>query len=523
MNTQIKSYYLRQAITWMSRARNYPPHSLTCNARLGITLLVMLMSVTVWAQTYTVTLKAGTGTGDDVVISNADPENVAESFHSAGRGQFYQEGDGWGFRFPDCPGSFTAPTDQVFYGWDAGSPGGFRLLSSDLTLTAQWGPVGGDSKLKSFVPSVGTLHPEFNPDEFNYAIYVPYTDSEVEVEVTVAVEARDPNATIKYGEDASSDECYPSSPGQDDYVVVRNGASETRYFYWVRFLYSIIMVTEGKGTTKWMVYGYDRNTGEEGNWGYLKATPAEGWQFKEWQKISGNGTLEDATSQNYACYTIGTDNSVLKAVFEPAPFDLTAHEATVNSKTKFWTTYYNNAVAYRIDEEENACAYTATVDGDNITLQTLGKEIPKGTAVIIVGEDGSVSMTPDNTIDDFTGTNDLRGEDDRTAREDILTGALDGGMLYVMGKVSDDFGFFEYTGAYMPANKAYIALPATASAPARGFGFVEKDDETTGIEEMEDGRWKTEDAWYTLSGVKLEEKPTERGMYIHQGRKEAVR
>ena len=31
------------------------------------------------------------------------------------------------------------------------------------------------------------------------------------------------------------------------------------------------------------------------------------------------------------------------------------------------------------------------------------------------------------------------------------------------------------------------------------------------------------DGWWTLTGVKLDGKPTERGIYLHNGRKEAVR
>ena len=46
---------------------------------------------------------------------------------------------------------------------------------------------------------------------------------------------------------------------------------------------------------------------------------------------------------------------------------------------------------------------------------------------------------------------------------------------------------------------------------------------TTGITSMEDVRGKMSDAWYSLDGRKLQGKPTTKGMYIHNGRKEVVK
>ena len=48
-------------------------------------------------------------------------------------------------------------------------------------------------------------------------------------------------------------------------------------------------------------------------------------------------------------------------------------------------------------------------------------------------------------------------------------------------------------------------------------------DEENGIFLMEDGRSKMEDAWYSLDGRRLLEKPTQKGMYIHNGRKVMIK
>ena len=68
------------------------------------------------ATTYTVTYKAGLGTGTDVVDDAAT--TVA-----------------------DCPAGFTAPTGQVFAGWKDASDNDVAVgatVSADMTLTAQW-------------------------------------------------------------------------------------------------------------------------------------------------------------------------------------------------------------------------------------------------------------------------------------------------------------------------------------------------------------------------------------------------
>ena len=52
------------------------------------------------------------------------------------------------------------------------------------------------------------------------------------------------------------------------------------------------------------------------------------------------------------------------------------------------------------------------------------------------------------------------------------------------------------------------------------------DGETTGIVSMEDGGWKMEDvndAWYSIDGRKLNGEPTQKGVYINNGRKVVIK
>ena len=61
---------------------------------------------------------------------------------------------------------------------------------------------------------------------------------------------------------------------------------------------------------------------------------------------------------------------------------------------------------------------------DKIVLHMLGRVIPKGTAVIIVGvgEDNSISMTRDDaSAAEYSAVNDLKGVDLPTARTSLTS------------------------------------------------------------------------------------------------------
>ena len=187
----------------------------------------------------------------------------------------------------------------------------------------------------------------------------------------------------------------------------------------------------------------------------------------------------------------------------------------------YWTTFYCGHTGYKIDDGENAWAYTAEYDNVNtqLTLHKLGKVIPKQTAVILVGSDNEISMTA-STETATVPMNNLKGEDVRTSLDDIKTTRGDG-TFYVMGKKGDDFGFFKYTGDDMPARKAYLLLKDGA-ALANGLKMV-FDNETTSLTPTPSPKGEGSDYWYTLSGTRLSAQPTQPGLYINNGKKVVVK
>ena len=236
---------------------------------------------------------------------------------------------------------------------------------------------------------------------------------------------------------------------------------------------------------------------------------------QETGSFSGNlNTVRTANTEaeSHACSAVGFSIKV-KA---PAP---TAQTLTANAaEGNYWTTFYCGEAGYRIDDNENACAYTATYGVANevgtLTLHKLGKVVPADNAVVIVGEDNAVSMTKDDTSSaTYNVDNDLRGVDEATAVSTLGTGTF-----YVLGNQNSHFGFHQYTGTTMAAGKAYLLVSGT-SAPARSFSIVFEG--TDGIREVKGG--KDADIWHNLDGRRFNGSPSAKGVYIHEGRKEVLK
>ena len=183
-----------------------------------------------------------------------------------------------------------------------------------------------------------------------------------------------------------------------------------------------------------------------------------------------------------------------------------------------WTTFYNNYGNFQADE--NTEVYKGAVSGSELVLTAISDKIVNaGNAVILKSTDNPVmTLTATNSSD--TQANDLKGLSVRTLASDVKTN-YSANTIYVMGNKSNKFGFHKYTGAYMPANKAFLALGSGSSAPLRMV--IDDDEETTGIASMADGIDDMSDVWYTLDGRKLNGKPTAKGLYIVNGKKVMIK
>ena len=216
-------------------------------------------------------------------------------------------------------------------------------------------------------------------------------------------------------------------------------------------------------------------------------------------------------------YTINSDDADadISVVMEPLN-EISLKASKINDL--YWSTFYCGGAGYRIADGEEACAYTATVGDDKIILHMLGRVIPSGTAVIIVGEDGNISMVRDDVSEatEQNAGNDLRGVDMATARTSLTSNDTE--TLYMLSNKNNNFGFHSFAGTYVPARKAFFSVPSSANA--RPFSIVFEDDATT-LGKLRIAN--DESPVYDLNGRKVSGKNLKAGVYVKGGKKVVVK
>jgi len=89
--------------------------------------------------------------------------------------------------------------------------------------------------------------------------------------------------------------------------------------------------------------------------------------------------------------------------------------------------------------------------------------------------------------------------------------------------------YYPLKDATIGAQRAYFKIGEDGAMLAKrltAFNINFGDDEATGIISIENGKLKIEndaDAWYSLDGRKLSSKPTQRGIYINNGKKTIIK
>ena len=101
--------------------------------------------------------------------------------------------------------------------------------------------------------------------------------------------------------------------------------------------------------------------------------------------------------------------------------------------------------------------------------------------------------------------------------------SLGTGTFYVLGKQVNDFGFFQYTADYMPANKA--SLQVESAAQVKGLRMIVEDDADS-LRPLS-GSPEGERSVYDLNGRKVQDDSSlftlhsslKKGIYIVNGKK----
>ena len=212
----------------------------------------------------------------------------------------------------------------------------------------------------------------------------------------------------------------------------------------------------------------------------------------------GNYAFSDC--DNLASVTLNSNPTIGGGAF----FDhttVTMNLAAAEVDGAKWTTFYNNG--YNFQADENTTVYKGTVNESSLMLTEVEDKIVNSGTAVILKSSGNPVMTLTESGSSDTNGNDLKGLSERTK---ISESAYSASTIYVMGNTAKNgFGFHKYTGAYMPANKAFLALGSGSSAPLRMV--IDDEEETTGVASMADGIDDMSDEWYTLDGRKLNSKP----------------
>ena len=154
-------------------------------------------------------------------------------------------------------------------------------------------------------------------------------------------------------------------------------------------------------------------------------------------------------------------------------------------------------------------------DRSELKLARLNTTIPANTGVIIQGNSGTYRFPKaTGNVSELKRNNYLQGVVETTPVSTIKAAQPSQGTIYTLGKGTDSYiGFYKYSGKNINANRCYLFIDNNAAANGFSLDF---DDMTTAIDQLRAGEEQGE--WVTLQGIRLNGKPAQRGIYIHNGK-----
>ena len=192
------------------------------------------------------------------------------------------------------------------------------------------------------------------------------------------------------------------------------------------------------------------------------------------------------------------------------------------------TLYVNIPLAIPYDKYNGKLTgvFVATgVENNEVRLGRLTKGITANTGVMVTGVSGTYYFPKYRGGDlQEPAKNLLYGSTTDIARNDALTqNGKPNGIVMTLGRNANNIiGFYRYVGSTIRANSAFMIYEPTAGSNVTYFSLGgESGEDTDGISTLKLA--KSDDAWYTLQGARLNGQPTQRGIYIHGGKKVAVK
>jgi len=180
------------------------------------------------------------------------------------------------------------------------------------------------------------------------------------------------------------------------------------------------------------------------------------------------------------------------------------------SASNTWATYCGTE---NLSTPEGLKAYQVTaVEGATVTISEIGY-IPANTAVLLqnVSNNNTWSNIAASAYTGATSTFENNKLIGTASAVDVST--ITGGTVYIL--VNNMFR--RSTSGSIPANRGYLVVATSSNAPQLSISIG---DDTTGIGMVGCDSVATDnDEWYTLDGQKLQQAPTQKGLYIKNGKK----
>ncbi len=193
--------------------------------------------------------------------------------------------------------------------------------------------------------------------------------------------------------------------------------------------------------------------------------------------------------------------------------NLTANEGKTG---EYWMTFFSRF--YDFTTDANTKIYKAAVNGTKTAVVlTEVADIPKNNAAVLKSSNEAIVMTlASSTSGDYTG-NELQGTYEVTDTP---------GNTYCLSKETSGssprgVGFYTYTLATIPANRAYLVVAGGPSS-ARGSLGIDDDDNTTVIDAPKALSAEADGTLYDLSGRRVMGQP-QKGIYVKNGKKFVIK
>ncbi len=201
------------------------------------------------------------------------------------------------------------------------------------------------------------------------------------------------------------------------------------------------------------------------------------------------------------------------------------HPETLRGSDNFYSGTLYLEFPARIPEGVQ-CYYAKGLDAneDLVGLTEVTGTIPANTAVIV--------KAPSEYK--FFAFNESE-ETPAAPTDNIIKGTIEGlsvtpGSVLTLGHNTDrstgeydNFGFWNYRGNQISPFRAYIPKYSLSSGAKNGFSLVFPEDNITGIARLTNDNTAENGTWYTLSGTRINGKPTTKGIYVNNGQKIVIR